>query len=156
MRIAVFHTVHFVNRQLVRPGGPVLDFLNGASLGQGGQPQHEVEGQINIFERGYGGEVALNWKSGSFVRGGGGPTTDLDFSGLATVRVRFFVELDQRKTLIAKAPWLKSTRVSFSINNLFDQRMSVKDATGATPVNFQPFYLDPMGRTWRIGLHKLF
>jgi iron complex outermembrane recepter protein len=28
--------------------------------------------------------------------------------------------------------------------------------TGATPISFQPAYLDPLGRTWRIELRKLF
>ncbi len=157
LRLSVFHTIHFENQQLVRTGGPVLDFLNGAALGNGGgQPQQELEVQLNVFERGYGGELSANWKSGSSVRGGAGPASDLDFSSLGAVRARLFVELDQRKTLIEKAPFLKGTRLTFSINNLFDQRISVHDGTGATPLSFQPFYLDPIGRTWRIGVHKVF
>jgi outer membrane receptor protein involved in Fe transport len=51
---------------------------------------------------------------------------------------------------------LKGTRLSFSVNNLFDQRLSIHDGTGATPLSFQPFYVDPIGRTWRVGLHKVF
>jgi iron complex outermembrane receptor protein len=156
-RLAIFHTIHFENQQLVRTGGPLLDFLNGAALGSGGgQPQQELDVQLNVFERGYGAELSGAWKSGSSVRGGAGPASDLDFSSLATVRARIFVELDQRKTLIEKAPWLKGTRLSFSVNNLFDQRLSIHDGTGATPLSFQPFYVDPIGRTWRVGLHKVF
>jgi hypothetical protein len=34
--------------------------------------------------------------------------------------------------------------------------MKVADPTGATPLNFQPAYLDPLGRTWRVELRKLF
>ena len=43
-----------------------------------------------------------------------------------------------------------------SVANLFDQRQKVVDATGATPLSFQPDYLDPLGRTWRIEFRKLF
>jgi hypothetical protein len=32
----------------------------------------------------------------------------------------------------------------------------VRDATGATPISYQPDYLDPIGRTIRIGIRKLF
>ncbi|WP_293372661.1 hypothetical protein [Phenylobacterium sp.] len=157
LRISVFHTVYFADRFLARPGGPLIDFLNGASLGgAGGQPQQEIQAQINIAERGYGAELNADWKSGTTVKGAAGSTGDLDFSGLIKVNARVFADLTQRKTLVEQQPWLKGVRVSFSVANIFDQRISVHDMTGATPINFQPAYLDPLGRTWKIELRKLF
>jgi hypothetical protein len=153
--ISIFHTVYFTDRFLVRPGGPVIDFLNGASLGQGGRPQHEVQAQINIAERGFGGELNLDWKSGTDVIGAT-PASDLSFSGLAKVNFRLFADLNQRKTLIEQHPWLKGVRLSVGIQNIFDERMKVADPTGLTPIQFQPAYLDPQGRTWRIEIRKLF
>jgi hypothetical protein len=32
----------------------------------------------------------------------------------------------------------------------------VRDETGATPISYQPDYIDPLGRSVRIGLRKLF
>jgi hypothetical protein len=32
----------------------------------------------------------------------------------------------------------------------------VRDATGATPVRYQPDYLDPLGRTVMFSIRKLF
>jgi phosphoribosylformylglycinamidine (FGAM) synthase PurS component len=32
----------------------------------------------------------------------------------------------------------------------------VRDAAGATPISYQPAFLDPLGRTVRISLRKLF
>jgi len=157
LRISVFHTVYFDNNDLVRPGGPLLDFLDGASMGGlGGQPRQEIQAQINIAERGYGAELAANWKSGSSVRGGVGPLGELDFSGIVKVNARVFADLSQRKTLIEKVPWLNGARVSFSVSNIFDQRVEVRGAGGITPLSFQPAYIDPLGRTWRIGFRKLF
>ncbi|HEX3886355.1 MAG TPA: TonB-dependent receptor [Phenylobacterium sp.] len=157
LRIAVFHTVYFFDQYLVRPGGPLLDFLNGASVGgAGGQPQQEVQAQINIAERGYGAELNADWKSGTTVTGVTGSSGDVTFSDLLKVNARIFADLNQRKTLIAEQPWLKGVRISLSLNNIFDQRMTVRDATGATPLSFQPAYLDPLGRTWRIEFRKLF
>ena len=72
------------------------------------------------------------------------------------VNARVFADLNQRKTLIEQRPWLKGVRVSLSVANIFDQRITVHDALGATPISFQPGYLDPLGRTWRIELRKLF
>jgi hypothetical protein len=157
LHISVFHTVYFSDRFLVRPGGPLIDFLNGASLGSGGRPQHEVQAQINIAERGFGGELSADWKSGTSVTSGlAAGSGDLSFSGLWKVNARLFADLNQRKTLIEQHPWLKGVRISVSVQNLFDARMKVADPTGATPLNFQPAYLDPLGRTWRVELRKLF
>ena len=162
LRISVFHTVFFDNRDLVARGGPVLDFLNGAALGGlGGQPRQEVQAQINVAERGFGAELNADWKSGTSVRGGltgtlGGAASDLDFSGIVKVNARVFAELEKRKALMDRAPWLSGTRVTFSVSNIFDRRVSVHDANGATPFSFQPAYIDPLGRTWRISLRKLF
>jgi hypothetical protein len=158
LRISVFHTVYFENRYLVRPGGPVLDFLDGASLaGLGGQPRHEIQAQVNIAERGYGAELNADLKSGTSVSSAPGASGgDLDFSGIVKVNARFFADLSQRKTLMDRAPWLKGSRVTLSVSNIFDQRVAVRDAGGVTPLSFQPAYLDPLGRTWRIGFRKLF
>jgi iron complex outermembrane receptor protein len=155
LRISLFHTIFFDNDYLVRPGGPLLDFLNGASLGGlGGQPRHEVQAQINIAERGYGAELNANWKGGTSVKGG--LPGDLDFSGIVKVNARLFADLNQRKTLLERAPWLQGARVTLSVSNLFDQRVVVKDASGVTPLSFQPAYIDPLGRTWRMEFRKLF
>jgi iron complex outermembrane receptor protein len=158
LRIAVFQTIYFDNEYLLAPGGPLLDFLNGASLGAGGgQPHQEIQAQINAAERGFGVELSANYKSGSTVRGGiGGASDDLDFSGVFKVNARLFADLNQRKELIEKAPWLKGSRITVSVSNLFNQRVEVKDASGLTPYSFQPAFIDPLGRTWRISFRKLF
>jgi hypothetical protein len=155
--ISLFDTYYFADRFLVRPAGPLLDFLDGSSLGgAGGQPQQEIQLQVNVAERGYGAELNADWKSATAVTGVAGATGDLNFSSLFKVNGRLFADLNQRKTLIEQHPWLKGVRVSFSVANIFDQRQKVTDAAGATPLSFQPDYLDPLGRTWRIEVRKLF
>jgi hypothetical protein len=162
LRISLFHTVFFDNQFLVRPGGPLLDFLDGASLnGGGGQPRQEIQAQLNIAERGYGAELNADWKSGTTVKGGlpgalGAASGDLSFSGIVKVNARLFADLEKRPALLARVPWVKGARVSLSVSNIFDQKISVHDAAGVTPLNFQPAYVDPLGRTWRISFRKLF
>ena len=46
-------------------------------------------------------------------------------------------------------------RVSLSVENVFDNRQRVRDASGAIPVSYQPDYLDPLGRTVRLSIRKL-
>jgi outer membrane receptor protein involved in Fe transport len=47
-------------------------------------------------------------------------------------------------------------RVSLSVTNLFNRRQRVTDQTGEVPIGFQPAYLDPLGRTVRLSVRKLF
>ena len=53
-------------------------------------------------------------------------------------------------------PFLRGMRVSLSIDNLFDARQQVRDRLGATPLSYQPGYLDPLGRSVRLSVRKLF
>ena len=61
-----------------------------------------------------------------------------------------------RLNVAREHPFLRGMRVSLSIDNLFDARQQVRDRLGATPLSYQPGYLDPLGRSVRLTLRKLF
>jgi iron complex outermembrane recepter protein len=160
MQFALYHTWRLKDEILIREGVPALDLLNGSAVGNnGGRPRHEVEAQAGYFRGGLGARVSANWQSGTFVRGGlGGGRTDEDlfFSDLATVNLRLFAELGQQRPLVRKYPWLRGTRVSLEVDNLFDSRLDVRNRAGEVPIGYQPAYLDPLGRAVRISVRKLF
>jgi hypothetical protein len=158
LQFALYHTWHFKDDVLVRPGGPFIDLLNGGSTGRGGgQPRHEIEAQAGITRNGLGARLSANWQSGTTVQGASGLAgDDLRFGSLATVNFRLFANLGGMPKVIADHPWLRGSRVTVSIDNLFNERQRVRDATGMTPVNYQPDLLDPLGRTIRISFRKLF
>jgi hypothetical protein len=157
IQLALFHTIHLKERVTVADGVPTLDLLNGDVIGSGGgQPRHEVEAQAGVTRYGLGARLSANWKSGTHVTAGaGGASTDLDFSSLATVNLRLFADLGVRRELVQKHPILRGTRLTLSVNNLFDQQQTVRDATGVTPVTYQPDYLDPRGRVLQFSVRKL-
>jgi len=157
VQLALFHTIHLKERVTIAEGVPALDLLNGDVIGSGGgQARHEVEAQAGITRYGLGARLSANWKSGTHVDAGtGGASTDLDFSSLATVNLRLFADLGVRRELVQKHPILRGTRLTLSVNNLFDQQQTVRDATGVTPVNYQPDYLDPRGRVLQFSVRKL-
>lgn len=161
LQFALFHTWRLEDRVLIRPGVPELDFLGGSAAGNGGgRPRHQVELQAGIFRNGFGARLTGNWQSGTVVRGGpdgsGGTAGDLFFSDLATVNLRLFADLGAQRGLVRRHRWLRGMRISFSVDNLFDARTRVRDAAGTTPLSYQPDYLDPLGRTVRISLRKVF
>jgi hypothetical protein len=160
LQFSLYHTWHFRDDILIRPGVPLLDLLHGSAVGgSGGQPQHEIQFQGGFFKNGMGGWISANWQSGTSVRGGpipgGGTASDLHFSSLATVGLRLFADLGSQP-LARKHPFFRGARVSIGVDNLFDTRLRVRDQNGVTPLSYQPGYLDPLGRVVRISFRKLF
>jgi len=157
LQFAVYDTIHFTNRVQIGAAGPVLDLLNGDTIGNnGGQPRHELEAQAGYNNNGIGLRFSANWRSPTTVVGGTAANPDtLNFSSLATVNFRLFADLGQRLDLVKKYRWVRGVRVVLSVDNLFNERQRVTDATGATPISLQPAYLDPLGRSIRLSLRKL-
>lgn len=155
-QLALYHTVFFTDRILARPGGPVFDLLNGSAAGNtGGQPRNQLEAQLGYTKQGYGLRLSADWKQGTRVNGGSA-TGDLDFSDVATVNLRLFVSFDAQPELVKAYPLLAGSRLSLNANNLFDRHISVHDVNGATPLSYQPAYLENPGRVVSVSFRKLF
>jgi hypothetical protein len=159
LQLGIYHTWIFRDDILIRPGVPVIDLLNGGAIGSsGGQPRHRIEAQGGISKNGFGLRFTANWQSGTTVRGGlpaAGGAGDLFFSDLATANFRLYADFTQIGSL-GRQSWARGLRITFSINNIFDAHEHVRDATGATPLSYQPDYLDPLGREVRLTIRKLF
>jgi iron complex outermembrane recepter protein len=158
LQLALYHTWTLKDEVLIRPGGPLIDRLDGGTLGRGGgTSRHEIEAQAGITRNGLGARLSANWQSGTTVEGATGLAEDrLSFGDLTTVNFRLFANLGNMPKLVVDNPWLRGTRVTVSVDNLFNTRQRVRDATGTTPVNYQPDLLDPLGRTVRLSVRKLF
>lgn len=157
--LSLYHTWRFADRILIRDGLPELDMLNGSAAGgTGGTPRHLLEGRVMANRSGVGGFASVKWQEGTRVLAGPSAlpgATDLRFSGLTTVNLRLFTDLGQRFDLVRKAPWVRGMRVSVGVNNLLNSRVNVRDAAGNTPVNYQPWYMDPVGRSVEVSVRKL-
>ena len=160
VQFALYHTWHLTERVTVANGGPVLDALNGDIIGSStsdGQSRHEFEGQAGYSNNGIGVRLSANYATGTRVTGGTAAAPQpLRFQGLATADLRLFADLGQQLNLVKAHPWVRGARVTFSVDNVFNSRQQVRDATGVTPINYQPDYRDPLGRTVRLSLRKLF
>lgn len=154
--VSLYHTYRIQDEITIRDGLPVLDLLDGAAIGaRGGQSRNEVQLQMGAFKSGMGGFLNANWKESTRINGGASPDDDLSFSDLTTVNLNLFADLSSRENLVSRYPWLKGARVSVGVENIFDQRLKVRDGLGETPLSYQPDYLDPLGRTFRISLRKI-
>ncbi len=136
----------------LRTGLAPLDLLNGETLnGTGGRPRWEVEANI-------GGNIGP-FNLGTYSRLQG-PTrirndlaaADLRFSGRTWIVL--YSQFDIEK--FVQRPWTKRLSVQLTVENLLNDRINVTDRTGAVPNRFQPAFLDPVGRSIRLGIRKLF
>ena len=153
--VSLYHTYRIQDEITIRDGLPVLDLLDGAATGsRGGQSRNEIQFQMGVFKSGMGGFLNANWKESTRINGGD-DASDLTFSDLTTVNLNLFADLSSRQAWVAKYPWLKGARVSVGIDNIFDQKLDVRNGLGETPLSYQPDYLDPLGRTFRISFRKI-
>jgi outer membrane receptor protein involved in Fe transport len=132
-----------------------LDYLHGDASGQsGGTPRHKVEAQAGWSNNGLGARLGANWRSATRVHSLAGD--DLHFSSLATFDLRLFANPGDVPEVVVTHPWLRGTQLRLEVNNLFDAKPNVRDAASAVPLNYQPDLLDPLGRTIRFSIRKLF
>jgi hypothetical protein len=67
--------------------------------------------------------------------------------------MRLFADLG---TLVPGKAVLKGARLSVAVTNLLDSKQRVRDGSGLTPIRYQPYLLNPLGRVITIGLRKAF
>jgi hypothetical protein len=152
--VSLYHTYRVQDEILIAEGLPILDLLDGAATSsRGGSPRHEIQAQMGVFKNGMGAFLNGNWRDGTRIDGGTGP--DLEFSDQTTINLNMFIDLGAQTSWVERYPWLKGARLQVGVRNLFDTRTEVTSSAGDTPLNYQPDYLDPEGRTIGISLRKI-
>ncbi len=157
-QLALYHTYRIQDDILIRPGVPVLDLLNGSAVSNlGGSPRNEFELSGGVFSNGIGMRLNGTYRGPTRADGNGLPgSSDLRFSDLAALNAVFFVNLDNRGSLTKNVPFLKGTRISFRVENVFNDIIDVRDQNGLVPLSYQSGYLDPKGRYFELSLRKRF
>lgn len=158
LNLSLYHSWIFGSTVTPRTGVPVIDLLDGGSItGSGGRSRHQIDAQFGWFRDGWGVRATAAWQSPTRVDGVPGvPASQLAFGGLATVGLRLFYQPQADWRIMDAHPWLRGTRLSVNVSNLFNSRQRVTDASGAVPAAYQPGYLDPVGRRFTISIRKLF
>ncbi len=155
--ISLSDTIELDNKVLVSPTGPTLDLLHGDALTGGGVSRNVLSLEGGLFYNGFGTRFSGSYKSGTHVVGTGAPgSSDLTFGDLFTLDLRVFADLGRQQKLVKAAPFFKNTRLSFSVTNLFDARQKVTDQNGVVPLRYQPYLIDPTGRSFQVEFRKLF
>jgi hypothetical protein len=145
-------SLRFSDRLLLRRGVPTLDLLRGDSVTGGGLPR--VSGYFYGGIGYLGNDFGFNgWYQARERVRGDIPAADLTFSSLFKLNVNFAISVHH---FVPKEKWTRHLQVKIEIENVTNRRVHVHDRTGAVPNRFQADYLDPIGRTVKLTLRKLF
>ena len=154
--VALYDSIRFTDRILIRPGLAELNLLGGDATGNGGgAPRHSFDLDAGWFNKDLGFRINGSYASGSVVNGSNAAST-LRFGDLATLNFNAFYNFDSNKSLVERVPFLKGVRVRFQVANITDAIREVRDGQGLVPLSYQAGYLDPRGRTIEIDFRKRF
>ncbi|HKC01863.1 MAG TPA: hypothetical protein VKC17_00990 [Sphingomicrobium sp.] len=155
LQLSVNHTLVFLDEIRIRPGLNSVDLLEGGAIGiAGGRVRHQLDGTAGLTSGGLGARLGVTWRGPSTLESRiGGLTDTLHFSPLLAVNFRGFVD---GARLFGRNSWTHGLRLSLNVLNATNDRQSVRASAGNTPLQYQPDYRDPIGRTVELELRKVF
>jgi hypothetical protein len=153
--INLTHTIELENEILIAEGLAPLNQLDGQATSAFGLPRHTSRLEAGLFGKGMGVRLSGIYTGKTRLDGSGLPgSRDLFFADIVTFNLRLFANLGEITG--RNEGFLKDMRVSLRADNLFDAQRRVRDASGETPINYQPFVIDPLGLYLGLDLRKLF
>jgi hypothetical protein len=155
LQLTLNHSMVFSDKIVIRPGLDSVDLLSGGAIGiGGGRVRHQLDGTASLTSGGLGVRLGATWRGKSSLQTRlNGTVDELRFSPLFIVNLRAFADA---RRLLPHSPWAKGLRVSLNVLNATNDRQAVRDSFGDTPLQFQPAYRDPIGRTVEIEIRKVF
>lgn len=155
LQLTANHTVVFSDEIRIRPGLDPVDLLEGGAIGiGGGRVRHQVDGTAALTSGGLGARVGVTWRGASTLESRIGGTTDtLHFSPLLLLNLRLFTDA---RRFLPHSDLARGLRFSINIVNATNDRQKVRDSFGSTPLQYQPAYRDPLGRTIEFEIRKVF
>lgn len=145
-------TIKFSDRLQLRSGAPELDLLSGDSVT--GWKTARFSGYFFAGIGQLGNSISIDgWGDGGGRVRSPAAASDLHFS--PTFQLNFHATLSVHHFL-RKQAWTKHLQLKLDVEKLIHVRESVHDTNGRVPNQFQPDLLDPIGRTVKFTVRKLF
>lgn len=148
------HQWQLAYKRLMRPGVPVVDLVAGGAGSGTGQPRHRFQSTIGLAYNGTGLQLNGGWSSATYIIAGTSTDpTRIDFGSVLRFNLQAFTNLG---TLYPASKPLKGVRISLTVDNLLDQKQRVTDQNGETPLRYQPWLIDSLGRVVSLSFRKAF
>jgi outer membrane receptor protein involved in Fe transport len=113
-----------------------------------------VQARMGVGHNGIGSQLTTNWRSRTRITAGtAADPNEIVFSPVLRFDLSAFANLG---TMFPGTPLLTDTRVTLNVENVLDEKQRVRDETGTTPLRYQPYLLNALGRTVSLSLRKMF
>ena len=155
LQLSANHSIVFSDTIVIRSGLKPVDLLGGGAIGVGGgRVRHQLDGTAAITSGGLGARLGVTWRSrSSLLARSNGATDTLTFSPVMVMNLRAFADT---RRILPESKWAKGLRLSVDVLNLTNSRQKVRDSFRNTPLQYQPGYRDPIGRTIELEIRKVF
>ncbi len=155
LQLTANHSMVFSDKMVIRPGLDPVDLLGGGSIGiGGGRLRHQLDGTAAVNSGGSGLRLGVTWRGRSSLESRfGGISDTLRFSPVLLLNLRAFADVGR---FARDSKWAKGLRLSLDVVNVTNDRQRVRDSLGNTPLQYQPAYRDPLGRTVEFEIRKVF
>jgi hypothetical protein len=143
------------SKTVIREGLPEVDLLDGGAIGIGsGLPRNSTTASVALTKGKSGLRLEASRRGESELVIGTLANPDrLTFHALTTVDLKAFADLGQ---YFPRSAILKDTRITLAFDNVANHRQRVTNLAGEIPQAYQPVRRDPIGRTFKLELRKVF
>jgi hypothetical protein len=148
------HQWQMAYERLMRRGLPRVDLLDGGAGFGTPQSRHRVNATFGLARNGTGMQLNGNWNNASHLDTGTATAPSrLDFGATLRFDLQAFTNLG---TLFPTSKAMQGTRLSLNVDNLLDSRQAVRDQDGVTPLRYQRYLVNPLGRVISLSFRKAF
>lgn len=153
LNLALFHTLRLRDELTLGPGLPAQDYL-GISSGtrSDGGAEHEVTLRFRLYQQALSLRLDSQWQSAT--RSLPGFAERLTYADQTRINLSLAYRFSQASPWVKCLPFLNQTRVRLSIDNLFNDKPTVRDLEAQTPPGLSADELDPRGRAWELNVRK--
>ena len=156
LRLSLNHTWTLKDELTIAKGLAPIDYVGFYGTGRRNDgAEHRVTLRGSYSQRGFGSRVRITWLDSrdSLPQNG---ISEFYRASLIQVDTDFSYTFNRISPMVLRYPWLNNTRLKLGIDNLFNERPTVKDMNGLVPAGQSADELDPLGRVIEIEFRKLF
>lgn len=154
IRLALDHVISLKDELTLAPGVEPIDYVGVASAGRRrGGAENYVTLRGTYSYRNVTARLDANWQDATETLAS--DAGSLKFDPLFRANLNLAYSFKPQSPWVQRLPALDGSRVKLSVNNIFDNKPQVSDASGVTPLGYTEDELAPRGRHFALEFRKV-
>ena len=156
LRLSLNHTWTLKDELTIAQGLAPIDYVGHSGAGRSGDgAEHQINLRASFSQRGFGSRLKVTWQESTTSLPQNG-VSEFSEDALLQVDADIFYTFNRRSPVVQNLPWLDNARIKLGIDNVFNERPSIRDVNGFIPAGQSADELDPLGRVVELEFRKLF